>query len=825
MPKKTDPILLTIYIIIGLAITYFGAAFGAAMDLAADENGKIDFSLINIDETINNTELLIENVSDVNTNCFQVAAIAAFIYFVFIATKYIKRLRLHRKGVEHGSARWANDKEKKVLADKKNKTQYIVLIDENGKARIDEYGKEMKAKYDNNLILTSDILMSLNTRQHRENLNILVVGGSGSGKSRFFVKPNILQLNTSYILTDPKGEILQSTGKLLTEAGYEVRVFNLINMENSHNYNPFAYVYNYDGTLNQSYVLKMINVLMKNTKKDGTGGGDQFWEDSATALLTAIAFLLLEEGEKSELNFAGVLKMLKLVQIDMNDNTAKSPLDLRFDKIAEASPNSMAVSYYTDFKKAPPETAMSIVMSCNVRLQAFNIKTVSDLTHTDTINLSEIGDRKTALFIIIPASDTTFNFLAAMMYTQLFDCLYDRANFQHGGRLPVHVRCILDEFANVGTIPEFDKLLATMRSMEISANIILQSISQLKAMYEKTWEGLKGNCDSFLFLGGSEETTVDSISKALGKETIDLKSSNKTKSHKNNSTAENNSILARELLQPDELARMKIEKCVCMVRSFFPFFSDKYDITKHPNYKYIEDADEANKYDYRKIKTLTNPPKPVTDEEKENRYNELAFEPSDGDILFGEIQDTENEQPEKVNINPQLKKCLDGKIERTNGKTVMTSKSVVENGELSRSSEPDENSDYEYEDSGEYEDNADDEDIFNETLENPAKAVLFEDNCNFDDEAVSSILINGNINNYKKAEVNENELDLTHQITSKKYDYLPSETAGTEKETLFGSDMPITENTELPESDSMEVISGFMAISEGMADFDIEAIY
>lgn len=505
------------------------------------------------------------------------------LYFIQV---YDKK-RLHRKGVEHGSARWATDAEAKKLADKK---------------------KVKKGETDNNILLTQEVRMSLNTRQHRENLNVLVIGGSGSGKSRFYVKPNLMQLNTSYVVTDPKGELLRSTGKLLEDNGYKIKVFNLIDMRNSHNYNPFAYVYDRKtGELNKSYVIKMVNVLMKNTKQEGASGGDQFWDDATKALLSALAFYLLEKGAENEKNFAWVMQLLKQAEVKEDEEDYESPLDIKFKELDEENPTSMAVSYYKDFKKAAGETAKSILISCAVRLQAFNLPDVANLTHTDTLELDKIGDEKTAVFVIIPSSDVTFNFLAAMMYTQLFDTLYDTANFKYGGRLPVHVRCLLDEFANIGTIPDFDKLLATMRSMEISANIIIQNIAQLKKMYDKSWEILTGNCDSLLFLGGKEASTTEMISKALGKETIDVVAQNRTKGHRNNSTSINNSIMGRELLTADELTILPIDECILIVRAFHPFHCHKFDIEKHPNYKFLEDSDKKNAYLIDEVKTLEMP--------------------------------------------------------------------------------------------------------------------------------------------------------------------------------------------------------------------------
>ncbi|MBQ5317533.1 MAG: type IV secretory system conjugative DNA transfer family protein [Oscillospiraceae bacterium] len=594
--------------------------------------------------------------------------------------------RLHRKGVEHGSARWATEKEEKFLADKPEKIiKSETFTDESGKKHTTKfriqgencfivtlgkvsmtYGiydkdnedricadfniprktarklvskvkKCVKKQFetDNNIILTQEVRMSLNTRQHRENLNVLVIGGSGSGKSRFYVKPNLMQLNTSYVVTDPKGELLRSCGRLMKKAGYEIRVFNLIDMAHSNNYNPFNYIYDKDGNVNKTYVMKMVNCLMKNTKQEGSSGGDQFWDDSTKALILAISFYLLEKADAKDVNnnsldrnFSTVMKMLRLAEISEQDENHRSPLDDMMDELREENPQSMAVSFYADFKKAPAETAKSILISAAVRFAAFNLPEVADLTHTDNIHLDTLGDKKTALFVIIPSSDATFNFLAAMMYTQLFDTLYDTANFKYGGRLPVHVRCLLDEFANVGTIPDFDKLLATMRSMEISANIIIQNLAQLKKMYDKSWEILTGNCDSLLFLGGQEASTLEAISKSLGKETIDVVSQNRTRSHKSPSTSENNSILGRELMTTDELKVMKPNECVLIVRALYPFFCHKFDIEKHKNYPYLEDSNPKYAYlidDLHTEKapnmlenyTETIPPKTAADDEEQ----------------------------------------------------------------------------------------------------------------------------------------------------------------------------------------------------------------
>ena len=587
--KKTGIGTILLYLLIAVAALYCIAAVGLAFDLSLNEDGKIDLGsefFGTLEETFTDYQGILDNITDNTTYCSRFTFLGAMFMGIYALVKYTSRKRLHRKGEEHGSARWASAGEAKKLADK---------------------GKVKKGEIDNNILLTQEVKMSLNTRQHRENLNVLVIGGSGSGKSRFYVKPNIMQLNTSYVVTDPKGELLRSTGKLLEQNGYKIKVFNLIDMANSHNYNPFAYVYDKKGELNKSYVIKMINVLMKNTKQEGAGGGDQFWDDATKALLSALAFYLLEKGEDNEKNFSSVMQLLKCAEVSEKDEDYESPLDIKFRELEEESPASMAVSYYKDYKKAAGETAKSILISCAVRLQAFNLPDVANLTHTDTLELDTIGDSKTAVFVIIPSSDATFNFLAAMMYTQMFDTLYDAANFKYGGRLPFHVRCLLDEFANIGTIPDFDKLLATMRSMEISANVIIQNIAQLKKMYEKSWEVVTGNCDSLLFLGGKEASTTEMISKALGKETIDVVSQNRSKGHRNNSTSINNSIMGRELMTPDELSGMPMDECVLMIRGIHPFRCHKFDIEKHQNYKHLEDSDKNNAYLIDNVKTLEMP--------------------------------------------------------------------------------------------------------------------------------------------------------------------------------------------------------------------------
>lgn len=625
--KKPDFVTISIYAVLAVFVIYFAASLGACFDLSSDEEGKVDFDNLanSLETTLMDTELVFEQVK-AGGNALMFPLFTAFGIGLYVLMKVTGKKKFHRKGEEHGSSRWANKKEIASLLDKPPKSP-------KGEKKPRDQPKPKKGEFvmDNNIILTNDVKMSLDTRQTRKNLNVMVIGGSGSGKSRFYVKPNLMQANTSYVCTDPKGELLRSTGKMLESYGYKIKVFNLIDMAHSHNYNPFNYIYDVDGNYSATAVIKMVNVLMKNTSKDGGGGGDQFWDDSTKALLAALCFYLVECEDKSMQNFSEVMKLLKKAEVKESSDDYQSDLDLIFDalefpekyqteeaehneqfknlnlidlaKSAKPASRYMCLKYYKDFKKAAGDTAKSILISTAVRLQAFNIPEVMDLTCCDNIHLEMIGDEKTVMYIIIPSSDDTFNFLAAMMYTQLFDVLYDRANFKHGGRLPFHVRCLLDEFANLGQIPRFEELLATMRSMEISANVIIQNLSQLKKMYKDSWENVLGNCDSLLFLGGQEPTTLEHVSKTLGKETIDTRSHNRTRG-KNGSTSENDGILGRELMTVDELKVMKDNECILFVRGIYPFFCDKFVIEKHPNYKLLEDSNKDNAYLISDIKTV-----------------------------------------------------------------------------------------------------------------------------------------------------------------------------------------------------------------------------
>lgn len=700
--KKPDMLTILLYVIIVFAVLYVSAGLGAAMDLSVDDEGVLDFNVLmtQFETVLTSTDTVGAHFTDFSSYSFKITLMVGFALGIYALMKYTSRKRLHRKGVEHGSARWANEKEEKFLADrmsagskpKRGKDAAQQSLRTATKPEKKKVKKSPKSPFetDNNILLTQEVRMSLNTRQHRENLNVLVIGGSGSGKSRFYVKPNIMQLNTSYVVTDPKGELLRSCGRLLKKAGYEIRVFNLIDMSHSNNYNPFNYIYDKDGNISKTYVMKMVNCLMKNTKQEGASGGDQFWDDSTKALTLAIAFYLLEKktdenGNSLDRNFSTVMKMMRLAEISEQDENHRSPLDEMMDELRTENPHSMAVSFYADFKKAPAETAKSILISAAVRFAAFNLPEVADLTHTDNIHLDTLGDRKTALFIIIPSSDATFNFLAAMMYTQLFDTLYDTANFKYGGRLPVHVRCLLDEFANVGTIPDFDKLLATMRSMEISANIIIQNLAQLKKMYDKSWEILTGNCDSLLFLGGQEASTLEAISKSLGKETIDVVSQNRTRSHKSPSTSENNSILGRELMTTDELKVMKPNECVLIVRALYPFFCHKFDIEKHQNYKYLEDSNKNYAYLIDDLHTEKAPD--MTEIYSETVEPKPAAQPVDDEKDISDI-DVPDEEDNMTNLDEEfdtkeIAAALKQHEEQTAGEEMFN-----ENEELDFSDEP-----------------------------------------------------------------------------------------------------------------------------------------
>lgn len=450
-----------------------------------------------------------------------------------------------------------------------------------------KYNKQFVSKNkEDNMILSENISLSMNTRQTMRNNNILTIGGSGAGKTRFIVKPNLLQGNCSYVITDPSGEILQSTGTFLKNEGYDLKIFNLTEMKNSHSYNPFAYI------KKEEDILSMITTLIENTTPIDAAKGDPFWVDAEKALLQAICFYLHYELPLSEQNFANVSKMIELGKLDSEDSNAQTVLDILFQDLEEKDKNHIAVRQYKIFKQAACKTAMSILVSAAVRLTSFNLKAVQKITNTDTLDLENLGNKKMALFCITSTIDTTFNFLVAMLYNQIFETLYSYAEANcKDCRLENHVRFILDEFANLGTIPNFDKKLATMRKYEISCTIIIQNLAQLKTIYKNNWESITANCDTFVFLGSQEQSTLEYVSKKLGKETFTLVNYSKSKKGE---VSDSFNIDSRELMTVDEVNRMKNTHLISFVRGLHPFFDKKYDYTKHDNYKKTADYDVKN---------------------------------------------------------------------------------------------------------------------------------------------------------------------------------------------------------------------------------------
>ena len=609
--KKTDTLL---YIIIVCCIIAFPVIVlaGYTFEMTADKNGNIQaFEAIgSIGEymtasNLGNAFRAVLRGSGLTRNSCVLAFFASLIAIMYRLVGNGKRY--HRRGVEHGSARWGNRQEKEIIADTTKAGFYNNVIcasdvflvldrkvrekneaaeEKDKKKKKGKPKKKSQSKLTGTEISIKDVMGAGREAEKIKpmlNLNMIILGGSGTGKSRFFVKPNLLQCNTSFVVTDPSGELVESCGKMLMRHGYEIRVFNLNDMKHSSNYNPFHYLRDSTGEINSNNVIKMINVFMTNTKVEGASSGDQFWDDATRLLLSSLCFLLIETGTEEEQNFAGVLDLIHKAKVIEGKEEEKSELDLMFDKRKEAAPKALSVQYYEEFKQAAGKTMQSILISTTTKLQYFKLENVRNLTHTDNIRLETLGDKPTALFIVIPSTDTTYNFLAAMMYTQLFDTLYDRAiNFYHG-RLPVHVRFILDEFANVGKIPDFEKVLATCRKFEISAQVILQNISQLKRLYEKSWEELPGNCDTLIYLGGKDQFTNEYLSKELGKETIDQLSINQTKG-KQGSSSYNNAIMGRELATIDELTTMDNNNCIVMVRGLYPFFTNKFNLSEHPRY-------------------------------------------------------------------------------------------------------------------------------------------------------------------------------------------------------------------------------------------------
>ena len=491
--------------------------------------------------------------------------VAALIKFI-VYTKG-KNAKKFRQGREYGSARWGNKKD------------------------IEPY---MDEKFQSNILLTQTERLTMNGRptnpKYARNKNVLVIGGSGSGKTRFYVKPNLMQMHSSYCVTDPKGTIVLECGKMLEDNGYEIKILNTINFKKSMKYNPFVYI------RSEKDILKLVQTIIANTKGEGEKAGEDFWVKAEKLYYTALIGYIFYEAPREEKNFATLLDMIDASEVREDDETYMNPIDRLFEALEKKEPTHFAVKQYKKYKLAAGKTAKSILISCGARLAPFDIQELRDLMQEDELELDTLGDRKTALFVIISDTDDTFNFVVSIMYSQLFNLLCDKADDVYGGRLPVHVRCLLDEFANIGLIPKFEKLIATIRSREISASIILQAQSQLKAIYKDNADTIVGNCDSTLFLGGKEKTTLKELSETLGKETIDLYNTSETRSNQK-SFGLNYQKTGKELMSQDEITVMDGSKCIFQLRGVRPFLSDKFDITKHKNYKLLEDYDKKNLFD------------------------------------------------------------------------------------------------------------------------------------------------------------------------------------------------------------------------------------
>ena len=551
------------YIVIGLVATNVGEAFRIASGTNASEkvqsvvlDGCFGTAFSNPMPSFHPIDLLVG------------LAIGGILRLaVYIKSKNAKKFRHNQ---EYGSARWGTH------------------------ADIEPY---MDPVFANNVILSQTERLTMNNRpanpKYARNKNTLVVGGSGSGKTRFFIKPNLLQLHSSYVLTDPKGTVLPEVGNALLKNGYRIKIFNTINFKKSMHYNPFAYVHD------EKDILKLVTTLIANTKGEGKGG-DEFWEKAEKLLYSALIGYIHYEAPEEEQNFSTLLEMINAMEVREDDEEFKNPVDLMFDELAERDPDHFAVRQYAKYKLSAGKTAKSILVSCGARLAPFDIKELREITAYDELQLDTLGDKKTALFLIMSDTDATFNFLISMVYTQLFNLLCEKADDVYGGRLPVHVRCLIDEAANIGQIPNLEKLMATIRSREISAALVLQAKSQLKAIYKDNADTIIGNCDSQIFLGGSEQTTLKDLNTTLGKETIDMYNTGETRGT-SQSYNMNYQKLGHDLMSIDELAVMDGGKCIVQVRGVRPFLSSKYDLTQHPNYPLTADADKRNLFDIEKF--------------------------------------------------------------------------------------------------------------------------------------------------------------------------------------------------------------------------------
>lgn len=585
------PYVFAFYFADKVAFAFRSAAGGDLLSVLSAGMSNLSTSFRNPLPSFNLTDLLIGT-----------AAALLLKLLVYVKAKNRKKFR---QGIEYGSARWGTSEDIKPYID---------------------------PVFQNNVILTQTERLTMDSRpkqpKYARNKNVMVIGGSGSGKTRFYVKPNLMQMHSSYCVTDPKGTILVECGKMLVRNGYAVKSLNTINFAKSLHYNPFAYIHS------EKDILKLVNTIIVNTKGEGDKSGEDFWVKAEKLYYTALIGYIWYEAPDNEKNFTTLLEMINASEAREDDETFKNPVDKMFDELEAEEPEHFAVKQYRKYKLAAGKTAKSILISCGARLAPFDIAELRELMSYDELELDTLGERKSALFVIISDTDDTFNFVAAIMYSQLFNLLCDKADNEYGGRLPIHVRCLLDEFANIGQIPKFDKLIATIRSREISASIILQSQSQLKAQYKDSADTIVGNCDATLFLGGKEKSTLKEISEILGKETIDLYNTSETRSN-NNSYGLNYQKTGKELMSQDELAVMDGGKCILQLRGVRPFLSDKYDITKHPQYKYLSDYDKRNAFDIEKYRSRKLVIKP---EEKFDLYD------------VGEIEADENKIDMEENV-------------------------------------------------------------------------------------------------------------------------------------------------------------------------------
>ena len=559
---KTKKLVLTNlpYVLIGLACTNLGEAWRMAE--GGDATEKI-LGLFGAIPTAFSNPLPSFNAFDL---CVGLVCGLLLRFAVYMKGKNAKKCR---HNIEYGAARFGTAEDIRPYID---------------------------PKFQNNIILTQTERLTMNSRPKNaktaRNKNVLIVGGSGSGKTRFFIKPNLMQLHSSYVVTDPKGQLVFETGRLLERAGYKISVLNTINFKKSMHYNPFSYIHS------EKDILKLVTCLIANTTGSGQKG-DEFWTNAEKLLYMALIGYIHYEAPEEEQNFGTMLEMLNSMEVREDDEEFKNPVDCLFDELKAKDPEHFAARQYAKYKLAAGKTAKSILVSCGARLAPFDIAELRDVTAYDELALDTLGDRKTALFLIMSDTDSTFNFLISMVYTQLFNLLCEKADDVYGGRLPVHVRCLIDECANIGQIPNLEKLMATIRSREISACLVLQAQSQLKALYKDNADTIIGNCDSRLFLGGSEPSTLKELSQSLGKETIDTYNTGESRGRETSHSL-NYQKLGRELMSVDDLATLDGGKCILQVRGLRPFLSDKYDITKHPNYKYLSDADPKNTFDVEK---------------------------------------------------------------------------------------------------------------------------------------------------------------------------------------------------------------------------------